>query len=128
MNQGIKKTMLTELKIFLLCFFRRLQSIEKERAPQVLAIRYSDEEEGDDDDEEEGFGGVRSEESSDEESEEERHGDSLDTASPDSSFLSLSPGEHLLTDQTWENLRSHISWTQKHKWYPSRLKKKKGSY
>lgn len=100
MNQGIKKTMLTELKIFLLCFFRRLQSIEKERAPQVLAIRYSDEEEGDDDDEEEGFGGVRSEESSDEESEEERHGDSLDTASPDSSFLSLSPGEHLLTDQT----------------------------
>lgn len=100
MNQGIKKTMLTELKIFLLCFFRRLQSIEKERAPQVLAIRYSDEEEGEDDDEEEGFGGVRSEESSDEESEEERHGDSLDTASPDSSFLSLSPGEHLLTDQT----------------------------
>lgn len=84
-------------------FFRRLQSIEKERAPQVLAIRYSDEEEGEDD-EEGGFGGVRSEESSDEESEEERHDDSFDTASPDSSFLSLSPGEHSLAEQTWENL------------------------
>uniref|UniRef100_A0A671XU78 Leucine rich repeat containing 56 n=1 Tax=Sparus aurata TaxID=8175 RepID=A0A671XU78_SPAAU len=91
---------LAELRAWREQHSRRLQSIEKERAPQVLAIRYSDEEEGDDDDEEEGFGGVRSEESSDEESEEERHGDSLDTASPDSSFLSLSPGEHLLTDQT----------------------------
>ncbi|XP_073327846.1 leucine-rich repeat-containing protein 56 [Pagrus major] len=85
---------LAELRAWREQHSRRLQSIEKERSPQVLAIRHSDEEEGEDDDEEEGFGGVRSEESSDEESREERHGGSLDTASPDSSFLSLSPDLH----------------------------------
>ncbi|XP_036962311.1 leucine-rich repeat-containing protein 56 isoform X1 [Acanthopagrus latus] len=85
---------LAELRAWREQHSRRLQSIEKERAPQVLAIRYSDEEEGEDDEEEGGFGGVRSEESSDEESEEERHDDSFDTASPDSSFLSLSPDLH----------------------------------
>lgn len=75
-------------------FFRRLRAIETERLPQVLAIQHSDEEEGgDDDDEEEGFGGTRNN-SSDEEHGEKKHGDSLDTASPDSSFQSLSPGEH----------------------------------
>ncbi|XP_074488357.1 leucine-rich repeat-containing protein 56 isoform X1 [Sebastes fasciatus] len=72
----------------------RLQAIETERLPQVLAIRHSDEEEGeDDDDEEEGFGGARND-SSDEEHGAEAHGDSRDTASPDSSFQSLSPDLH----------------------------------
>ncbi|KAL7402916.1 hypothetical protein ABVT39_021667 [Epinephelus coioides] len=74
---------------------RRLQVIEQERLPQVLAIQHSDKEEGEDDndDEEEGFGGMKND-SSGEECEAEKRGDSLDTASPDSSFLSLSPDPH----------------------------------
>ncbi|XP_044049829.1 leucine-rich repeat-containing protein 56 isoform X2 [Siniperca chuatsi] len=71
---------------------RRLQAIKTETLPQVLAIQHSDEEEGEDDDEEEGFGGIMND-SSDEEHE-VKHGDSLDTASPDSSFQSLSPDLH----------------------------------
>lgn len=78
--------------------FRRLQAIERERLPQVLAIQHSDEEEGEDDDEEEGFGSIRND-STDEEHGEEMHGDSLDTASPDSSFQSLSPGEYSLNER-----------------------------
>ncbi|XP_045894664.1 leucine-rich repeat-containing protein 56 isoform X1 [Micropterus dolomieu] len=71
----------------------RLQAIETERLPQVLAIQHSDEGQGEDDDDEEGFGG-QSNGSSDDEHGEEKHGDSLDTASPDSSFQSLSPDLH----------------------------------
>ncbi|XP_031139336.1 leucine-rich repeat-containing protein 56 isoform X1 [Sander lucioperca] len=67
----------------------RLQAIETERLPQVLAIQHSDE--GEDDDEEEVFGGVRND-SSDEEHRAEKHGESLD--SPDSSFQSVSPDLH----------------------------------
>ncbi|XP_075945950.1 leucine-rich repeat-containing protein 56 [Anarhichas minor] len=70
---------------------RRLQAIETERLPQVLAICHSDEEEwGDDDEEEDGFSGVKKH-SSDEEHGAEMHGDSRDAASPDSSFQFLSP-------------------------------------
>ncbi|KAM6925931.1 leucine-rich repeat-containing protein 56 [Lycodopsis pacificus] len=54
---------------------RRLQAIETERLPQVLAICHSDEEEH----------------SSDEEHGAEMHGDSRVTASPESSFQFLSP-------------------------------------
>ncbi|XP_008279972.1 leucine-rich repeat-containing protein 56 [Stegastes partitus] len=72
----------------------RLQAIERERLPQILAIHHDDddeeEEEEADDDEEEGFSGMRSD-SSVEEPEEEKHCDSRDAASPDSSFESLSP-------------------------------------
>lgn len=71
-------------------FFSRLQAIEKERSPQVLAIQHGEEEEADSE-EEEGFGGVRSD-SSDEE-----HCGSLDTTSPHSSLQALSSGK-LLTD------------------------------
>ncbi|KAM8892608.1 uncharacterized protein lrrc56 isoform 2-T4 [Spinachia spinachia] len=56
---------------------RRLQAIETERLPQVLAICYSDEEEGGDD--------------SKEEHEADTHRDGRDTASPDSSSLFFSP-------------------------------------
>ncbi|GAA6217592.1 leucine-rich repeat-containing protein 56 isoform X1 [Lates japonicus] len=75
---------------------RRLQAIKTERLPQVLAIQHSDAEEEEDEDEEEeeeGFGGMRND-SSDEERGEDKHGDRLDTASPDSSFQSLSPDLH----------------------------------
>ncbi|XP_032380297.1 leucine-rich repeat-containing protein 56 [Etheostoma spectabile] len=67
----------------------RLQAIETERLPQVLAIQHSDE--GEDDDEGKVFGGVRND-SSDEEHRAVKHGESLD--SPDSSFQSLSPDLH----------------------------------
>ncbi|XP_070687571.1 leucine-rich repeat-containing protein 56 [Pempheris klunzingeri] len=67
---------------------KRLQAIETERLPQVLAIRHSDEEEEEDDDEEGGFGGIRND------STDEERGD---TASPDSSFQSLSPDLHHIT-------------------------------
>lgn len=77
-------------------FFRRLQAIKTERLPQVLAIQHSDEEELEDDDEEEGFGA----EGNDSSDGAEKHGDSLDTASPDSSFQSLSPGENSLNEHT----------------------------
>lgn len=80
-------------------FFRRLQAIENERLPQVLAIQHSDEDEGKDYDEEEDFGGVGTD-SSDEERGEEKQRDSQDTASPDSSFQSLSPGEHSLNEHS----------------------------
>lgn len=79
-------------------FSRRLQEIKRERLPQVLAIQHSDEEEEENEEdgyEEEGFGGMRND-SSDEENSEEKHNDKLDTASPDSSFRSFSPGEYLL--------------------------------
>ncbi|KAL6107007.1 lrrc56 [Pungitius sinensis] len=59
---------------------RRLQAIETERLPQVLAICYSNEEEGGDD--------------SKEEHEAEMHRDRRDTASPDSSSQFLSPALH----------------------------------
>ncbi|XP_051239540.1 leucine-rich repeat-containing protein 56 isoform X2 [Dicentrarchus labrax] len=69
---------------------RRLQAIEAERLPQVLAIRDSD---SDDDDEEETSGSIKSD-SSDEERGEEKHCGSLDTASSSSSFQSLSIDLH----------------------------------
>ncbi|KAM3609689.1 uncharacterized protein V6R79_018613 [Siganus canaliculatus] len=65
---------------------RRLQDIEKERMPQVLAIQYSAEDREEDDDEE-GFVGARTHSSDEVESSD----DGLDTASPDSSLKSLSP-------------------------------------
>lgn len=80
-----------KLNIFLHCFLRRLQAIETERLPQVLAIQHSDEEEGEDDDEEEVFGGLRND------STDEEH---VDTASPDSSFQSISPGEYSLNEHS----------------------------
>lgn len=73
---------------------RRLQAIEQERSPQVLAIQHSDEEEGREDhseDEDTGGGGT---DSTDEE--EERDEDSKGTGSPDSSLDSTSPGEFAL--------------------------------
>lgn len=73
-------------------FFRCLQAIETEKLPQVLTIQHSDEDEGEAPDEEEDFAGVRTD-SSDEEYEEENHGESQESASPDSSFESLSPGD-----------------------------------
>ncbi|XP_041652545.1 leucine-rich repeat-containing protein 56 [Cheilinus undulatus] len=69
---------------------RRLQAIETERRPQVLAIHHSDEEEGEDDDEGEGFGGEWSD-SSDQRHEEKTHSGDTNNVSPDSSFQSLSP-------------------------------------
>ncbi|XP_020498265.2 leucine-rich repeat-containing protein 56 [Labrus bergylta] len=68
----------------------RLQAIETERQPQVLAIQYSDEEEGGDNDDEEGFGGRGSGEGHGEKTQD----DSQDTVSLDSSFQSLSPDLH----------------------------------
>uniref|UniRef100_A0AAQ5XF27 Leucine rich repeat containing 56 n=1 Tax=Amphiprion ocellaris TaxID=80972 RepID=A0AAQ5XF27_AMPOC len=77
----------------------RIQAIERERRPQVLAIQHDDddddERDDDDDEEKEGFGGMRSD-SSDEELGEDKQCDSLDAASPDSSFKSFSPGERSL--------------------------------
>lgn len=71
-------------------FSRRIQEIKRERLPQVLAIQHNDEEDGEqEDDEEEGFGGTGND-SSAEENSEDKHSDT----SPDSSFLSLSPGEY----------------------------------
>ncbi|KAK5867658.1 hypothetical protein PBY51_012127 [Eleginops maclovinus] len=72
---------------------RRLQARDTERLPQVLAILHSDEEEGYNDDEEEGFG-CATNDSSEEEDGAGKHSDSRDTASPDSSFRSLSPDLH----------------------------------
>lgn len=74
--------------------YRLLQAIEAERLPQVLVIQHSDEEE-EDDVKEECFGGMRND-SDDEGEGEEKRRDSLDAASPDSSFQSLSPGEFSL--------------------------------
>lgn len=71
------------------CFCRRLQAIEKERSPQVLAIQHSDEEdqrEGQSEDEE--FASVGTNIT---DGEEEKHEDTVDTSSPDSS-----PGEFTL--------------------------------
>lgn len=80
------------LIIPLLIFYRRLQAVEAERLPQVLAIQHSDEDkEGDYDEEEDDFCGIEAD-SADEEDEEEECCDSQSTASPDSSFQSLSPG------------------------------------
>ncbi|XP_054476744.1 leucine-rich repeat-containing protein 56 [Anoplopoma fimbria] len=72
---------------------RRLEAIETERLPQVLAICHSDEEEGEDDDEEDGFRGV-GQDSSDEEHGAEKHGDSGGPALPDSSLQFLSQALH----------------------------------
>lgn len=83
----------------LLIFYRHLQAIEAERLPQVLAIQHSDEdEEGDYDEEEDDFCGIGAD-STDEEDEEEKCCDGQSTASPDSSFQSLSPGELSLNEQ-----------------------------
>lgn len=57
--------------------FRRLQVIETERLPQVLAIKHSDEEEEEDDSGDEGFSVMR-DDSSDEEHEVEMHGKSIE--------------------------------------------------
>ncbi|XP_037538653.1 leucine-rich repeat-containing protein 56 [Nematolebias whitei] len=68
---------------------RRLEVIEKERSPQILAIHHGGEDETDED-EGEGFVGMRTN-SSDEDRGEEERCDRLDTGSLDSSFQSLSP-------------------------------------
>lgn len=80
-------------------FYRRLQAIEAERLPQVLAIQHSAaDKERDYDTEEDDFCGIGAD-STDEEDEEENCRDSQSTASPDSSFQSLSPGELSLAEQ-----------------------------
>jgi len=78
-----------ETKDLTYLIFRRLQAIEKDRLPQILAINHSGEEE---------TGGGEEEDrmlsnSSDEEEEEEKHSENLNTASLDSSFQSLSPAD-----------------------------------
>ncbi|XP_029992534.1 leucine-rich repeat-containing protein 56 [Sphaeramia orbicularis] len=76
-----------------------LQAIEMEKCPQVLTIHHDDVEEEEDseqddneqeDEDEKSSDGMRAD-SSDEEHEEEKHSNSRHTASPDSSFHSLSP-------------------------------------
>uniref|UniRef100_A0A673BN49 U2A'/phosphoprotein 32 family A C-terminal domain-containing protein n=1 Tax=Sphaeramia orbicularis TaxID=375764 RepID=A0A673BN49_9TELE len=85
-----------------------LQAIEMEKCPQVLTIHHDDVEEEEDseqddneqeDEDEKSSDGMRAD-SSDEEHEEEKHSNSRHTASPDSSFHSLSPGEYPLNEQT----------------------------
>lgn len=86
-----------------LLFFRRLQAIEAERRPQVLAIKYSDDEEDEDDDNKEGFCSLRFV-SSDEEPGLEKQGGSLDNDSLDSSFQSDSPGEYCPKITAFKNM------------------------
>lgn len=73
---------------------RRLQAIEQERSPQVLAIQHGDEEEGREDQSEDDDSAGVGTGSTDEE--EERDEDSSDTGSPDSPVDSPSPGEFAL--------------------------------
>lgn len=61
-----------------LSFSRRLQAIERERSPQVLAILHNDEDHSEDEE----FGGVESDITDDEEGKRE---DTEDTSPPDSS-------------------------------------------
>lgn len=73
-------------------FTRRLQAIEKERSPQVLAIQHSDEEDESEDHSEDEH--PRSVENDNTDKKEEAHNDdSKATCSADSSLGSLSPGE-----------------------------------
>lgn len=72
--------------VFLYLFFRHLEALEKERAPQILAIHHGSEDEADED--EEGFADERSKSSDEDQSEE-----TCCTGSLDSSFHSLSPGD-----------------------------------
>lgn len=73
---------------------RRLQAIEQERSPQVLAIQHGDEEEGREDHSEDDDSAGVGTDSADEE--EERDEDSSGTGSPDSPVDSPSPGEFAL--------------------------------
>ncbi|XP_024863134.1 leucine-rich repeat-containing protein 56 isoform X2 [Kryptolebias marmoratus] len=86
---GERVNVFAELRAWREQHSRRLEVIEKERSPQILAIHHGGEDETGED-EEEGFAGMRSN-SSDEDQREEKHCDRLDTGSLDSSFHSLSP-------------------------------------
>lgn len=88
--------MCTSFRGVFLCYFsRRLEVIEKERSPQILAIHHGGEDETDED-EGEGFVG-------DDDRGEEEHCDRLDS-SLDSSFHSLSPGEFSLNASDYESV------------------------
>lgn len=89
-------------RYILILFFRRLEVIDKERSPQILAIHHGGEDETDED-EGEGFVGMRTN-STDEDRGEEEHCDRLDTSSLDSSFHSLSPGEFSLNASDYESV------------------------
>ncbi|XP_026166225.1 uncharacterized protein lrrc56 isoform X3 [Mastacembelus armatus] len=87
-----REDVFAELKAWREQHSRRLQVIETERLPQILAIQYSDdEEEEEDDDEKEGFNGMKKD---NKEHMEGMHSYNVDTASLDSSFQSLSPVLH----------------------------------
>ncbi|XP_047189452.1 leucine-rich repeat-containing protein 56 isoform X3 [Scophthalmus maximus] len=94
---GKRCDVFAELRAWRAQHSRRLQAIETERLPQVLAIQHRDEEMEENDYEGDGFVNVRND-SSEEEHREEKHGDSLETALTDSSFQSLSPGERSLIE------------------------------
>ncbi|XP_072241642.1 leucine-rich repeat-containing protein 56 [Leuresthes tenuis] len=79
---GERTNVFAELRAWSKQHRRRLQAIEKERLPQILAINHSGEEED-----------RMLSNSSDEEEEEEKHSENLNTASLDSSFQSLSPAD-----------------------------------
>ncbi|KAM6937875.1 leucine-rich repeat-containing protein 56 [Xenentodon cancila] len=89
---GECKDIIAELKAWREQHSRRLEAIEKERLPQILAIHHDAEEETDCIEEEE-FDGFRNN-SSDEIRWEDKHCDSLDAASSDSTLQSLSPDLH----------------------------------
>ncbi|KAK5618970.1 hypothetical protein CRENBAI_006051 [Crenichthys baileyi] len=88
-DPGERVNVFAELRAWREQYSKRLDIIEKERLPQILAI-HSGEEETNSEEEEEGLAGMKHY-SSDEEQEEDQVCDSLDTGSPDSSFQSLSP-------------------------------------
>lgn len=99
---------LNYLIIPLLVFCRRLQAIEADRLPQVLAIQHSDEDkERDYDEGEDDFCSIGAD-STDEE-DEEKCCDSQSTASPDSSLQSLSPGDLSLNEQPYCETKREIN-------------------
>ncbi|XP_026221270.1 leucine-rich repeat-containing protein 56 isoform X2 [Anabas testudineus] len=80
-----------ELRAWRVQHSKRLQVIETERLPQVLAIKHSDEEEEEDDSGDEGFSVMR-DDSSDEEHEVEMHDT---TMSPSPPLGTIAPSGHL---------------------------------
>ncbi|KAM4573496.1 leucine-rich repeat-containing protein 56 isoform 1-T3 [Odontesthes bonariensis] len=86
---GERTNVFAELRAWSEQHSRRLQAIEKERLPQILAINHSGEEETGGDEEEDSM----QSNSGDEEQEEEKRSENLNTASLDSSLQSLSPAD-----------------------------------
>ncbi|CAL8260473.1 unnamed protein product [Merluccius merluccius] len=93
-GQGERSDVLADLRAWREQHTKRLQIIEKERQPEVLKVDHDDDDDDDDDDDED-LGVATTDESSEEseEEEEERSGKGQTPASPDSSFLSLSPDQ-----------------------------------